>query len=229
MKKIFSVILIVLLSAFFLRGFIVKGAISGGVKLATGLDLEIGRLDIGVFRTAVVIKNMKLLNPSGFSEPVMMDVPEISFDYDLGAILSGKIHIENMKLRLKELNVIKNAKNTLNLDTMKDSLQSRKEQPVGGRTAQPQKQAKVSNLMIDKLDLEVGKVTYRDYSPSAVLKTANFNLNIHEKYENIQDAQAFVNLLMLKALGNTTITSLTNFDGAIGTTGTLDRILGGSK
>ena len=39
-----------------------------------------------------------------------------------------------------------------------------------------------------------------------------FNVNIDERYENITDPQSFVRLIIVKALKNTTIASLANFD-----------------
>ncbi len=39
-----------------------------------------------------------------------------------------------------------------------------------------------------------------------------FNVNIDQRYENITDPQSFVKLIIFKALKNTTIASLTNFD-----------------
>ncbi len=39
-----------------------------------------------------------------------------------------------------------------------------------------------------------------------------FNVNIHEQYENITDPQSFVRLIIVKALKNTTIASLANFN-----------------
>ena len=71
---------------------------------------------------------------------------------------------------------------------------------------------KMPDLQIDLLDLKIGTVIYKDYSKGTPPKERVFNVNIDERYENITDPQSFVRLIILKALKNTTIASLTNFD-----------------
>ena len=71
---------------------------------------------------------------------------------------------------------------------------------------------KMPDLQIDLLDLKIGTVIYKDYSKGTPPKERVFNVNIDERYENITDPQSFVRLIVLKALKNTTIASLTNFD-----------------
>jgi len=67
-------------------------------------------------------------------------------------------------------------------------------------------------LQIDVLELKIGKVVYKDYSKGTPPKSKEFNVNIDERYENITDPRAFISLIMVKALKNTTIASLTNFN-----------------
>ena len=73
-------------------------------------------------------------------------------------------------------------------------------------------ETKMPDLQIDLLDMKIGKVIYKDYSKGTPPKEKIFNVNIEERYENITDPQSFVRLIILKALKNTTIASLTNFD-----------------
>nr|MBC8553647.1 hypothetical protein [Candidatus Brocadiales bacterium] len=65
---------------------------------------------------------------------------------------------------------------------------------------------------IDLLELKIDKVIYKDYSKGTPPKEKVFNVKIDEQYENITDPQSFVRLIIFKALKNTTIASLTNFD-----------------
>ena len=68
------------------------------------------------------------------------------------------------------------------------------------------------DIQIDLLELKIDKVIYKDYSKGTPPKEKVFNVKIDEQYENITNPQSFIRLIIFKALKNTTIASLTNFD-----------------
>ena len=76
-------------------------------------------MDIGIFKTLIGINELQLYNPSGFVDELMFDVPEIYVDYDLGAFMKGRTHLEEVRLHLKEFIVVKNEAGELNLDSLK--------------------------------------------------------------------------------------------------------------
>ena len=67
-------------------------------------------------------------------------------------------------------------------------------------------------LQIDVLELKIGKVVYKDYSKGTPPKVREFNVNIDERFENITNPRTFITLIIVKALKNTTIARLTNFN-----------------
>ena len=81
--------------------------------------------------------------------------------------------------------------------------------------------AKAPEIQIDSLTLKVGKVVYKDYSKGGEPSVQEFNINLDERYQNIDDPNKLVSLIIVKALANTTIAKLTNFDlkGLEGTIG----------
>jgi hypothetical protein len=199
-------VLAILLVLSFIKDMIVKTSVEKGVELVTGLRLNIRSMNVGILRTLVGIKNLRLFNPEGFKEEIMLDMPEIYVDYNLPAIIRGKVHLEEMRLNLKEFTVVKNEKGELNLDSLK-VVQAQKE---GKKPAE--KEAKMPEMQIDSLELKVGKVIYKDYSRGRTPSVREFNLNLDEKYENITDPYSLVSLIVVKSLMNTTIARLTDFD-----------------
>ena len=88
MKKLGIVVIVILAVLLILvsaKNIIAKKAISAGVKNMTGLDLTIGSMNVGLFKSVIDIKQLQLNNPKGFNDKVMVDMPEIYADYDLGA------------------------------------------------------------------------------------------------------------------------------------------------
>jgi len=211
MKKLITAIVCVLAVLLILlpaKNFIVKTAVSGVVKTLTGLTLEIASLDVGIFKTAIDIKGLKLHNPAGFKDKLMLDMPQIYVNCDLGAFFRNKVHLRDIKINLAEFVVVKNAKGELNLNSLRvvqDKKQTKKAESK-------KKETKMPDLKIDLLDFKIGKVIYKDYSNGAEPSIQEFNVNINERYENISDPYVFISLIIVKALMNTSIASLANFD-----------------
>ncbi|MBC8473775.1 MAG: hypothetical protein H8D54_03090 [Candidatus Omnitrophica bacterium] len=221
MKKLFTVIMLIVAVLFVTmaaKNIIAKQAVSAGVRVMTGLKLDIKSMDVGIVKTLIGIRDLRLFNPSGFEDRLMVDMPEIYVDYDLAAFFKGKTHLEKVRLNLQEFTVVKNKEGKLNLDSLK-TVKKTKE------TAK--KESKMSDLQIDVLELRIGKVIYKDYSNSRTPRVREFNVNINERYENITDPYAFANLIVVKALINTSIASLTNFDIGLLSYG-LEGVLGGA-
>jgi len=227
MKKlriVWIVLLVLLVGGFLGKNLIVKFAVSGGVKAMTGLKLSVKKMNIGIFKTLIGIEELKLYNPDGFPDKIMVDIPEIYVDYDLGAMLKKKVHLQEVRINLKEFTVVKNKDGKLNLDALK-TLQGKKD---GESTPEKEKEkGKMPQLQIDKMDLKIGKVILKDYSKGDKPSIKEFNVKIDEHYENITNPYVFVNLIVAKALMHTTIGSLVDFDLGPLTDG-MGQVLGGA-
>jgi hypothetical protein len=189
---------------------IIKTSVTTGVKAMTGLKLSIRSMNVGVFKSLIGINELQLYNPSGFKDKIMMDLPEIYVDYNLGAIMGGKAHLEEVRLNLKEFIVVKNEAGELNLDSLRVVKETEGE--VAEKDDGKKEKTEMPDIQIDLLALKIGKVIYKDYSKGGSPKVREFNVNIDERYENITDPQSFVRLIIVKALKNTTIASLANFN-----------------
>jgi hypothetical protein len=198
MKKIIVIVIILLGALFLAKDLIVKSVVSQGIKAITGLTLQVKSMHVGILKTEIAIKELKIFNPVEYTDRLMADVPEIYVNYDLGGFLKGKVHLKELKLNLREFVVVKDGKGEINFS----SLQAL--QPKGG--------GKPPEIKIDKLKLDIGKVIYKDYTRTTQAKAKEFNVNIHDQYENINDPYSLVGLIITRALMSTTISKLAKFD-----------------
>ena len=201
-KKILIGIVIFLFLGVIGRSALAGIAVSGTVKAVTGLRLDM-KLNVGLFKPMIRIRQMKLYNPAGFSQPVMMDMPELDVTYDLKAFLGGGVHLPDLFVDLKEFNVERNAKGELNIDALK-FVQEKKQRgnappPVSG------------DFDIDKFRLRVGHVTFKDASINPP-RNADFVLNTDESYTGVKSPQLLGTLIVTRALTKTAIARLANFD-----------------
>ena len=189
-----------------LKNIVAKTVLIGGIKAVAGVDASIEHMDVGLLRTSIGIRGLRLANPSGFPDNIMVDLPELSVHYQLLPLLQGRVHLEEVRLHLREVVVEKNAQGQLNLTTI-PAVQQAQTQPA--RQAPP---AKKTSLQIDVLQLQIGKVIYKDYTAGPQPRVQEFLVNINERYEHITNPQALASLIVIKALAKTSIAQLAHFD-----------------
>lgn len=211
MKKIVIIVAIVIVALFvvsILKDVIIKTAVEQGAELVTGLKLRMSGFSFGIIRGVVDIKNLRVLNPKGYKDPDMVDMPEIYVNYNLPAIIGGKIYLPEVRIDMKQFTVVKNEKGELNLNALKVVQAQKKGASAGAGGGE----AKMPPLQIDSLRLKIGKVLYKDYSRGGSPSVQEFNISLDEKYTNIDNPYSLVTLILVKAMMGTTISGLTNFD-----------------
>ncbi len=208
MKKLITVAIVVIavmVAASVVKDVAIKTAVEKGAEMVTGLRLTMSGFSAGILRSIVNIRGLKLYNPKGFTDPVMVNMPEIYVAYDLPAILGGTIHLKEVRINLAEFVVIKNKNGSLNLDSLKALTAQKQGKPVEDKSGKPMK------MKIDLLKLKIGKAVYKDYSGQTP-SIKEFNINIDDTYTNIDNPNTLVSLIVVKALGGTAIANLANFD-----------------
>jgi uncharacterized protein involved in outer membrane biogenesis len=204
------VVIFVLLLVF--KNILIKLAIEKGTKKATGLELTIKSMDVGLLAPKVDITEMRLLNPAGFPDKVMIDIPKFFVSFELASFFKNKAHFKTIELDLKELMVERNRERKLNLDALTAIGQKKQEGKKPVEQKETKKGGKGTQVAIDKLILKIGKVTYKDYSLGETPFAKTFNLGVNEVYRDVTDLDALVKLVIVRALEGTSIAQLANFD-----------------
>ncbi|MGE5197792.1 MAG: hypothetical protein ACM3IL_04735 [Deltaproteobacteria bacterium] len=203
MKKILGSVLIpliVLVIALIAgRNFIVKAAVNKGIKAATGLDVQVERINIGLLSSTIEIVSLKVYNPSGFTDRLMADTPLIYVDYDLGGLLKSRVHLNKVKIDIKELLVVLNEQGKLNFN----SLALLMPKPSG---------SKPPEVKIDELALKIEKVGYKSYLPAIGTKTGEFNPGIDETFTNVTNPSVVAGDILKKILSRVGMSNFAKFD-----------------
>ena len=207
-RTILVTLLVVFIGLGLAKNLIARAALTGAITAITGFPAQVGGLRLGLLGGDLHIRNLRVLNPRGYGERVFVDVPELYVNLDPGALLRGKIHVEEMRLNLRTLNVVKASSGDLNLHKVK-ALAEGGPKASGGAPAPPA--GKLPDLQVDVLELKVGGVSYTDESHTPPTVQA-FAVNIDERYEHITNPYLFAGLVVSRALTKTTISSLANFD-----------------
>ncbi|MDP8299556.1 MAG: hypothetical protein P9L88_06620 [Candidatus Tantalella remota] len=200
-KKILIFLLVVIIAIGFFKNKIIEVSVEqlGSRILGTKLDIEFMMVD--VFRPVIVIKGFKLYNPEGYVDRIMIDIPEIYIKYNCGAMFTRRIELKEFKLHLKELNIIKSKEGKVNLDAL---------HPVNNTEEGKQlsEDSQIPKMTIDVLYLKADKVVYKDYTSAGDPKIRIFNIDLDEKYENIDDPYTLVRLIISRVLKGTAISNI---------------------
>jgi len=205
-RRVVVALAIVVTGVVLMRNAVAKSVLSTGIHVITGLPADVKSVNVDLFRQAVGVRDLEIFQPDGFPDGVMVSVPEIYIDYRLGEFLSGTAHIEQMRLHVAELHVVKAENGRLNLRSIKAI-----ESGTAQRGQAPSQEA--PEFQIDSLKLQVGTVVYTDHtvSPPAVRE---FPVNIDQEFTGITNPHVFAGLIVSQALMKTTVASLANFDVA---------------
>ena len=208
LKNVLIILVIVAVAVFVGKDAIATAVVVGGVQAITGLETSVGRMSVGLLRTDVGIKNLRIGQPSGFPSGAMVDIPEVYVDYTLSAFLKGQVHLEDVRLHLHELRVVKNPEGKVNLNSVA-ALQPSKQQDVKRSTAPTPGTA--PQFQIDKLQLQIDRVIYTDYTATPP-STKEFSLSINQHFSGITNPYLLGSLIVSQALMQTTVAQLANFD-----------------
>jgi len=197
-KKIRIIILaVVFIFAFCLvRDFLIKSLIGTVATNITGAPTRVGSLSLSVIRQLVKISNFRMYNPKGFPKDILVDIPKMGVACNLGALITGKIHLRQLDLEIKEIGMTKNKEGKLNVDSLKIAAEKSAEKE--------KKPAKQLAMQIDIVRLGMGRVVSRDYSVEGQPVIKVYDINLKKTYKNITSAQQLVALIIsepLKAAG----------------------------
>ena len=213
LKKILIGIVILLVLLIIMKDQLIKTAVTVGAKDVLGAKVELQGLSIGLFNQAIRIRGLKVYNPEGFPDEVMVDIPEISVDYDLIGLMKGTLHLPLVVLDLKEMVVIKNKEGKLNVDSLKVA-QKKGAEPKTAKE-EPAKAQKQMPMQIDQATLNLGNVIVKDYSKGEPPSIQAYDIGVKNKtFKNITSAEQFATLVLIQGMGPTALRNAAIYSAA---------------
>lgn len=177
------------------RNFLAKQLVISGIASLTGLKAEVKAVEIGIFKTTASVKGLKVFNPSGFQDPLMLDLPEVYVDYDLGGFFQNKIHFRRLRIDLREFSVITEKKGRSNVASLS--------------VLKPAAKGKAPQLRIDLFELKLGKIVYKNYNTGVVsLPAREIVFNLEAKVSNITNPEQLLNFILTQSFKNRDISGL---------------------
>ncbi len=141
---------------------ILRVIIEHNIRAQTGMDAEIGSLNVALTSPTVEIQNLKIHNSPDFGGTPFLDIPEIHVEYDRDALGRREIHLKLLRFNLGELDIVKNQAGLTNIFLPNLKSSAPKSSGGGNPLADFKKQSGFDFTGIDMLNVSIGKVKYVD-------------------------------------------------------------------
>ncbi len=189
------------------RDPILRTVIATTTTAVTGAPTRIKNFSLSCIKHSVLIEDFRMYNPKGFPKEVFVDIPKIEVTLDVGGLLKRKLHLQKVTLDLNEIIIIKNKEGELNVDALKVTQTQEKPGPrPGEKKAIPKKKTGQIPMQIDELNLNLGRVIYKDYTKGVPPKVDVYELHLKNKqYKNIASAEQLAFIILSEPLKHTAI------------------------
>lgn len=138
---------------------IVRVIMEHNIRAQTGMDAEIGSVELGLTKPTLEIRDLKIYNPPSFGGTLFLDIPEIHAEYNRVAFAEKQVHLTLLRFDLEEINFVKNQSGRMNIDALAKTPKTK-----AGTTPAPslKKSTGYDFKQIDVLNVSFHKAKYVD-------------------------------------------------------------------
>jgi uncharacterized protein involved in outer membrane biogenesis len=209
MKKVLKnlLILVIVLVVVLLvgRNVLIQTATRKVIQSATGFDLEIGRVHVGLLNPSFEVSDLKLINPEDFPERDALEIKTLRVRYDFASLFTDTVHIPEVTVDIPRMIVVTKEDGESNLDRLGGKKkESAAEEPPAAGTEQPpaaaeapaQEEKPSKSIRIDKLTVKLGTATVHRYVEGKDKpETVDAPMNVDRTFENVTDLDQVVRVL----------------------------------
>jgi uncharacterized protein involved in outer membrane biogenesis len=147
---LFLLVVIAIVAGILLLDTFIRSVMVKSLHSATGMDVRIASVHVGLRQPVVSIEGLKLYNTAEFGGKLCLDMPELHLEYDPLALRAGTYRFPLVRLNLAEVDVVTDKQGRSNFDAV---AKKGKDSTPGTNVISGEKFAG-----IDTLDLTFGKL-----------------------------------------------------------------------
>jgi hypothetical protein len=187
--RLLLLVLVLVIGLLLLKDNLARSFAEQRIRRDTGFDVKIGRLELGLLSPNVTVENFVLYNPPEFGGAKLIDAPEIHFEYNAKELALRRVHLNFLRLRVNELNIVQNNERTNIVELLHGS---RAGTPGASSSARTRGYRFTG---IDLLNLSVGRVRYLHLQRPKRNQDIKLALENH-MVRDIRSEEDFANVLL---------------------------------
>ena len=150
------------------------------VAAKTGFTVKIESLYVNPFTACADLKGLVVQNPADFPCADFVELRRFKVDLALASLLSDRLVVEEAMVDLPRISIVKDRNGRSNLDVLRAAFPAGQE-PAAKPTEKPAAAGSARKFLIKRLELNIGKVVFADYSGGSA-RTREVPLNIDHTY-----------------------------------------------
>jgi len=192
---IFVVILLLVLCIIF-RNWVVKTGIEKGTEFL-GVPTTVQSVNISIENPHIEIRDLAVSNPvnKGFNDNnIVYEVRRFFCDYDILGMFKKNVHVRDVQIDLKYLNVEMNGNGQLNILNLKPDMIKDLKASQGDKQAEEELQEE-THISVDKLMVKLDTLEFQSSTPA--IPSFKLDLNYSNNFENLEGTSAEIGLKVL--------------------------------
>jgi uncharacterized protein involved in outer membrane biogenesis len=193
--RLFILLIVLLVAAVLLMDTIVRAVAERSLRRQTGLDVKIGKFEIGLLNSKVTIENLVIYNSAEFGGSPLIDMPELHVEYDRDMLFANKLHFKLVRFNLAQLNIVEDAKGRRNLDVLQKHVEATVGPPVPTTTTN-KNSGQLKFAGIETLNLSLGKATFLRMAKPMEVEELPMNIR-NQVFTNIKNEDDFSSVMVV--------------------------------
>ena len=172
--RLLMLLVLLAVAGVLLRNPIIREIAQYRLSRQTGLEVTIGRVDIGLLSPRITVEDFVIYNSADFGGSPLMEVPELHLEYDRDALFSRQLHFRLVRLNFARGTVVEDKAGRLNLEVLQRQMEKT---GVGGGGTNHTPSIHYKFLGVDTLNLTLGHVDFLSMKTPARVDTLNIGLH----------------------------------------------------
>jgi uncharacterized protein involved in outer membrane biogenesis len=116
--RLFIVLVVLVVALVLVKDALFKSVAETGLRSQTGMDVKIGKLEVGLLSPTLTVEDLRLFNPAEFGGSPFLDLPELHLECDATALVWRKLRFKLVRLSMREINIVEARNGQTNLLTV---------------------------------------------------------------------------------------------------------------
>jgi uncharacterized protein involved in outer membrane biogenesis len=190
--RLLILLIVLLVAGVLLLDSIVRAMAENAIRRQTGLEVKIGKFEVGLLNPKVTIENLVIYNSAEFGGSPLIDLPELHMEYDRNALFANKLHFKLIRFNLAQLNIVEDARGRKNIDMLQKHLEATGDHTATVTTNKSSEQMIFTG--IDTLNLSLGKATFMRMKQPLEVEELPMNIR-NQVFTNIKKEEDFAGVL----------------------------------
>ena len=204
LKAIVVLVVVAVIGVVLARYLVVRNIVQTVLAEQLGAEVEVGEMDVDIWRSTVSLTDIRFANPEGFHGDTALEINRLDLTYRFFSLFTRTVRLPRVVLDVNRVVMVTNEEGQTNLEQFvvegreRDWARTEKAVVTTEETTQPveavpepRRTRARRETHIDRLDFRLGEVEMRDYSRSGPEPAVrNYRLNLERTFTDVRELES---------------------------------------